>query len=92
MAELTKVQIDEAVSTMGESVLLMDGFEPAFIGFSKRLSQPLLAVYSWEKMVEVLMTRDGMEMDDAIEFIDYNCLGAWVGELTPIIVMPLEEN
>jgi hypothetical protein len=41
-------------------------------------------------MVDVLVSRDGMELDEAIEFIDYNCLGAWVGELTPIIVMPLD--
>jgi hypothetical protein len=36
------------------------------------------------------MERDGMTSEEAMEYIDYNCVGAWVGENTPIIVMPLE--
>lgn len=71
---------------MGESALLMDGFENAFIGFSQRINEPVLAVYSRVKMAEVLMSRDGMTYDEAEEFIEYNCVGAWVGEQTPIIV------
>lgn len=85
----TREQINEQLLEMDESTLLMDGFEDAFIGFSRRINDPLLAVYSWEKMVEVLMTRDGMDYDEATEYIDFNCLGAYVGEQTPIIVMPI---
>jgi hypothetical protein len=50
----------------------------------------VLAVYSWEKMVDVCIKRDGMTYDEATEYIEYNCTGAWVGERTPIIVMPFE--
>ena len=85
----TREQINEQLIEMEESTLLMDGFEEAFIGFSRRINDPLLAVYSWEKMVNVLMERDGMTYDDATEYIDFNCIGAWVGDQTPIIVMPL---
>jgi hypothetical protein len=74
---------------MDESTLLMDGFEDAFLGFSRRINEPVLAVYSYDKMVEVLMTRDGMDYDEATEYIDYNCVGAWVGEQTPIIVQEI---
>jgi hypothetical protein len=42
-------------------------------------------------MVGVLIERDGMEYEDAVEYISYNCMGAWVGERTPIIVVPLED-
>ena len=82
-------EISSKFEEMEENVLLMDGFEEAFIGYSQRINEPVLAVYSWEKMVDVLMTRDGMSDAEAMEYIDYNCLGAWVGEQTPIIVMPL---
>lgn len=85
----TREQINEQLIEMDDSTLLMDGFEEAFIGFSRRINDPLLAVYSWEKMVKVLMERDGMTYDEATEYIDFNCIGAWVGEQTPIIVMPL---
>lgn len=85
----TREEIHEALLEMDESALLMDGFDEAFIGFSRRLTEPLLAVYSWEKMVDLLIERDGMEYEDAVEYIDYNVLGAWVGERTPIVVMPM---
>ena len=73
-----------------DSPLLMNGFEQALIGFGQRINEPLLAIYSWSEMVKVLMTRDGMSDEEAIEYISYNCQGAWVGERTPIIVEPPE--
>jgi hypothetical protein len=69
-----------------EEVMLMDGFEEAFIGFSKRCGQPTLATYSYEKMLQVLIERDEMDVEEADEYIMYNCEGAWMGELTPIIL------
>jgi len=89
MTNKLRDEISNAFEAMGENVLLMDGFETAFIGYSQRINEPVLAVYSWEKMVEVCTDRDGMTVDEATEYIEYNCLGAWVGEQTPIIVMPL---
>lgn len=67
----------------------MDGFDDAIIGYSQRINDPILAVYSWDLMVKILMERDGMSDEEAMEYIDFNCLGAWVGEQTPIIVLPL---
>lgn len=87
---VTRKQIDEAFSQMDENVLLMDGFDEALIGFSQRINEPMLAVYSWEKMMTVCMFRDGMTDEEAEEYISYNCTGGWVGEQTPIIVMPLD--
>lgn len=79
----------ELLAELGEDVLLMDGFDDAIIGYSQRINDPILAVYSWDLMVKVLMERDGMSDEEAMEYIDFNCLGAWVGEQTPIIVLPL---
>ena len=79
-------KISTLFEEMDESVLLMDGFEDAFIGFSQRINEPMLAVYSKDKMVKVLVFRDGMTYDEAEEYIEFNCIGAWVGEQTPIIV------
>ena len=36
-----------------EETLLMDGFEDAFIGFSRRCGQPTLATYSFLKMLQI---------------------------------------
>jgi hypothetical protein len=87
---LTRVQINEYLESIGESTLLADGFDEALIGFSQRMNEPMLAVYSYEKMVQVLMDNDDLSYDDAVEYVDFNVVGAWVGEQTPIIVMPID--
>ena len=87
-SELRK-NINQALEQMDETALLMDGFDEALIGFSQRINEPILAVYSWEKMMSVCIYRDQMTEEEAEEYISYNCTGAWVGEKTPIIVMPL---
>jgi hypothetical protein len=85
----TRAEINEYLESIGESALLADGFDEALIGFSQRINEPILAVYDYEKMVQILMDNDGLSYDDAVEYLDYNVVGAWMGEQTPIIVMPV---
>jgi hypothetical protein len=63
--------------------LLADGFEDAFIGMAERCSQPAIAVYDAGHCIRILMERDGMNLNEAVEFLDFNVLGAWLGENTP---------
>ncbi len=84
---MDRAALDEYLESIGETVLLADGFEDAFIGLSQRINEPLTAVYSYEKMIDILVTRDDMEYEEAQEYLDFNVLGAWVGPQTPIIVM-----
>jgi len=86
---ITREELTGYLEEIDEDILLMDGFDEACIGHSQRINEPVLAVYSYDKMVEVLMTRDGMDDEEAMEFIEYNCVGAWIGERTPIIVRSL---
>lgn len=83
-------KINNYLENYDQSAVLMDGFDEALIGFSQRINEPLLAVYSWKKMVDLCIDRDKMSLEEAEEYIDYNCIGAWIGNQTPIIVMPLE--
>lgn len=87
---MTREEIDQHLQNIGQSALLMDGFDEALIGFSQRINEPLLAVYKWQRMVQILKNRDKMSYEEAVEYIEYNCIGAWIGEQTPIIVMPIE--
>jgi hypothetical protein len=87
---MTREEIEQHLENIGEEALLMDGFDEALIGFSKRINEPLLAVYKWQRMVQILKNRDKMSYEEAVEYIEYNCIGAWIGEQTPIIVMPIE--
>jgi len=40
----------------------------------------------------VLMFRDEMPYDEAVEYIEFNVVGAWVGEQTPMFVRSIPEN
>ena len=57
---MNKEELEQALSLIDEEIMVMDGFEEAFIGLSLRCGQPTLASYSWEKMVDILMDRDNM--------------------------------
>ena len=65
--------------------LLADGFEEALIGIGIQFNNEV-AVYDYEKCVKVLMERDKMKLGEAIEYMDYNVLGAYVGENTPVFI------
>ena len=71
-------------------VVSMDGLEKAIIGRSciwdSSGRQEDCLVYSGEKIVAILMARDGMDADEAFEFIEFNIQGAYVGPQTPIIM------
>jgi len=68
-----------------EGHLTADGFEDAFVGVGRQFTKPV-AVYDREKCIEVLVARDGMSMEEAEEYFEYNVQGAYVGEDTPIFM------
>ena len=43
-----------------------------------------LAVYDRQKCIEILIDRDGMSEEEAVEYFEFNVTNAWVGENTPI--------
>lgn len=60
-------------------------YADAFVG----ITQDNRAVYSFDKMVEHLVKKDNMTKTEALEFIGYNTLGAYVSDLQPIVVFTL---
>ena len=66
-----------------EHTLYADGFDDAILGFSHEWTETPKVVYSKLKMVEVCEGQ-GMSVDEAIEYLEYNVWGAYVGDGTPI--------
>ena len=65
-----------------------DGFDEAYIGAGYRCGSQLIAIYDVNKMCNLLVKRDGMTPDEAIEYVEFNCMNAWIGDDTPYIVLP----
>lgn len=63
-----------------EEILKADGFDNAVIGID---TNSMRLIYSVQKCIEVLK-EDGMDEIDAVEYLEYNVLGAYFGEKTPI--------
>ena len=69
-----------------ERMVKADGLEDAIIGTGSRINMPDVLVYSYNKAVKIFMERDGMTHEEAVEWREFNVVGAWVGETTPIFV------
>lgn len=77
-------QTREALEEMNPDVLYADGFDDALIGVARQFTKHL-AVYDYELCVEVL-TRRGMTVEQAVEYMEFNVVGAYVGPNTPIFL------
>ena len=69
-----------------ERMVKADGLEDAIIGIGSRINMPDVLVYSYNKCLKIFMERDGMTREEAVEWLEFNVVGAWVGETTPIFV------
>jgi hypothetical protein len=77
----------EWVAERNEEALLADGFEAALIGIVEGWhptgERYCVALYDYERCVQVLVERDGMDHSEAEEFLEYNTLDAYAGPHTP---------
>lgn len=71
-------------------MIVANGFDKALIGIGERAGQPAIAVYDFDYCVAILCERDGMNYDDAVDYMYYNVIGSWLGDKTPIFVRRVE--
>jgi hypothetical protein len=71
---------------MKNVTLLVDGADDAIIGYINRCGQPMVVIYDYQRLVEHFVS-EGMSEDEATEWIEFNIIGAWIGEGTPGVLM-----
>ena len=74
------MRADEIIDQADPEAIVWDGFDEAIIGYDNRGR----LVYDIDLMVETLTREDEMSEEEAMEFLDYNTLNTFVGDLTPI--------
>ena len=67
-----------------------DGFDDAFIGLCRVAGRPDVIAYDYWKCIDILMSRDKMTDEEAIEYMEFNVIGAYVGEHTPAFIYEQE--
>jgi len=75
----------EQLQSVNPDALTVDGFEEAFIGMARQFTK-VMALYDYEKCVDILRKRDGMSYEEAEEYMEFKVLGAWAGEHTPVFI------
>jgi hypothetical protein len=70
--------------------LLADGFDSAVLGLSRGPGSADVAVYSIDRCIDILVKRDGMSEEEAIEYMNFNVLDAYMGPMTPIFVYEMD--
>lgn len=89
---MTNDEIADEIARANEDALTADGFEDALIGYCERCGISPVALYDYDKCISILMTRDGMAEEDAIEYFEFNSLGAHVGPHTPMFAKILRKD
>lgn len=75
---------------MNEDLLKIDGMDTAIIGVCMTWHGNMLVeriVYDGNKIAEKLVSH-GMNQEDTQEYIDFNIIGAYGGESTPVVMWP----
>mgnify|MGYP003152277520 FL=1 len=87
----TGTSIRECIWDANEDALVADGFDSALIGFVEGCGRTTVALYDRNKCIDILINRDGMDYEEAVEFFDFNVVGAYVGDNTPLFATILKD-
>jgi hypothetical protein len=90
---MNKIEKREQLVEMGfEDTILLENpdYDSAIVGYDVVTGK---VIYSYDLMIEHLMTVDEMTEEEAIEFIEYNTVRAipYMGEKSPIILTNFNE-
>tara|TARA_Y100000310_G_scaffold177551_1_gene177616 strand:- start:249 stop:518 length:270 start_codon:yes stop_codon:yes gene_type:complete len=81
--------LDLLIETLEEEnpeAIVYDDAEEAVMGLVYHSDKPPILAYSYSKWIKMLMDRDGMSEDEAVEYFDYNVDGLILGDNQPIII------
>jgi hypothetical protein len=69
-----------------EGAVLLTGLEDAIIGIVEEFGNGKRVLYSKDKIIQKLCLQDGMTLEEAHEYYDYNILGLHAGEQNAVFL------
>ena len=86
---MVNTEIRDAIAEINPEAIVFDN--PSFDNSIKGVTDEGQVIYSYDEMIEELMTDEEMDEDEAIDFICYNTIRAipYIGENAPIILYSL---
>ena len=80
----------EHMSELNEDALSLKGLEAAIVGYVERIGTDPIIAYDRDICLEILMMDDGLSEEEAIDHFEYNILGSWAGEGTPVFLTTID--
>lgn len=68
------------------TIVRLEGFDEAIVGVASRKGYEDVLAYDSREIVKILIERDDMTEEEAIEFFFFNIQDAWMGEGTPVFI------
>lgn len=82
--------LDRLLGVLGEAEALLldpqDLYNPCLIGSAERGDGMLVAAYDMAKVIAVMARDNGWDHDEAQEYFEFNVLGGYVGDKSPVFV------
>ena len=75
------MNVKEKLLSENPNAIFYDDFDNAIVGIVRRVNQCVVA-YDAQKCIEKLSDR--MSYDDAVEWFNFHCKNAYMGENTPV--------
>ncbi len=70
-------------------MLKADGLDKAIIGVAHRCGDPAVVAYDIDKCVSEIQKELNCEIWEAVEYFQFNVLGSYMGEHTPMFIEKL---
>ena len=80
-------EINEYAEEVEEEIIIYDAYEDAIIGLADRFGMDTSVAYDYDKVIKILM--EDMSYEEAVEYFDFNVIGGWVGDSTPVFIKVL---
>ena len=72
-----------------KGAIVFDGFDDCVVGIVDRFGTLPILCYDRDKMI-VSLQKQGMDVEEAIDFFECNIANAWLGDRTPCFLHPSE--
>jgi len=66
-------------------IVFFDGYDDCMLGVAYCFGMDPVIAYDMQKIISKL-SDDGMSREEARDYFDYNIMGTWVGDRTPIFI------
>jgi hypothetical protein len=83
------MSIRDELAEIDPDLLLMDGFDDCIIGICESFGGESVVAYDYDRVIASLESQ-GMSEEEAVEYHEFNQLGAYVGERTPVFIVRIE--